>query len=126
VERTPAVHLFVDRASAVEPRFALAADNAHTIGHICSRLDGVPLALELAAACLDTLTPDQLANRQDQRLRLLTGGNRAALPRRQTLRATIDRSYLLLTAAQQRVFERLAVFANGWTIELRPERHMCR
>jgi len=117
VERSPAVHLFVDRASGLQADFALTADNAHAIAQICRRLDGIPLALELAAACLDALSPDQLASRLDQRFRLLTGGNRAALPRQQTLRATVDWSYQLLTDTQQRVFERLSVFASGWTLE---------
>ena len=117
VERSPAVQLFVDRASALQPDFSLATDNAHAIAQICRRLDGIPLALELAAVCLDALTPDQLTSRLDQRFRLLTGGNRAALPRQQTLRATVDWSYQLLTESQQLVFERLSAFASGWTLE---------
>jgi non-specific serine/threonine protein kinase len=117
VERSPAAQLFVDRASAVEPGFSLAAANARTIAQICRQLDGIPLALELAAACLDTLTLEQVSSRLRQRFRLLTGGNRVGPARQQTLRATIDWSYQLLTETQRRVFERLSVFASGWTLE---------
>ena len=117
IERSPAVRLFVERAAAVQSSFVLDAGNADAIAEICRRLDGMPLALELAAARLDALTPRQLANRLDQRFALLTGGNRAAPPRHQTLGATIEWSYLLLTEVQQRVFERLAVFSPGWTLE---------
>ena len=117
IERFPAVRLFVDRASAAQPSFALAAENADAVAQICRRLDGMPLALELAAARIGALTPGELALRLDQRFSLLTGGNRAALPRQQTLGATIDWSYLLLSNTQRRVFERLAVFAGGWTLD---------
>jgi non-specific serine/threonine protein kinase len=117
VERSPAVRLFVDRASAALPSFALTARNAWAVAHICRRLDGMPLALELAAARLDALAPSQLANRLDQRFELLTSGSRAALPRHQTLSATIEWSYSLLTEEQQLVFERLSVFASGWALE---------
>ena len=117
IERSPAVRLFVDRASAVQPAFVLGAENADAVAQICRRLDGMPLALELAAARLDALTPDELARRLDQRFALLAGGNRVALPRQQTLSATIDWSYVLLSETQQRVFERLSVFANGWTLD---------
>ena len=117
IERSPAVRLFVDRASAAQPSFVLDADNADAVAQICRRLDGIPLALELAAARLDALTPHELASRLDQRFGLLTGGNRAALPRQQTLSATIDWSYQLLTETQRRVFERLSVFASGWTLD---------
>jgi predicted ATPase len=117
VMRSPAVRLFVDRASVVHPDFTLSSRNAGAIAQICRRLDGIPLALELAAATLDALTPLQLATRLDQRFRLLTVGNRAAPLRQQTLSATIDWSYLLLDETEQRVFERVSVFANSWTIE---------
>jgi non-specific serine/threonine protein kinase len=117
IEHSAAVRLFVDRASGVEPGFALSDANASAIAQICRRLDGIPLALVLAAARLDALTPEQLATRLDWRFRLLTGGNRAALPRQQTLGAAIDWSYVLLTDIQRRVFERLSVFASGWTLE---------
>jgi predicted ATPase len=117
IGRFPAVRLFVDRASAAQPSFALDPDNADAVAQICRRLDGMPLALELTAARLGALTPDELARRLDQRFSLLRGGNRAALPRQQTLGATIDWSYLLLSKTQRRVFERLAVFATGWTLD---------
>jgi non-specific serine/threonine protein kinase len=117
IERSPAVRVFVDRASAAQRLFVLDTDNADSVAQICRRLDGLPLALELAAARLDALTVEQLARHLDQRFSLLSGGNRAAQPRQQTLRATVDWSYQLLTPTQQRVFERLAVFANGWTLD---------
>ncbi|MFN2181403.1 MAG: adenylate/guanylate cyclase domain-containing protein, partial [Candidatus Promineifilaceae bacterium] len=90
------VQLFVDRARAVRPGFSLTAENAAAVGRIVRRLDGIPLALELAAARLKLLPPEQLAERLDDRFRLLTGGSRTALPRQQTLRALIDWSYDLL------------------------------
>jgi predicted ATPase len=90
IQHSPAVRLFADRASAVVPRFTMADENAPAIAQICRRLDGIPLALELAAACLDALTPHQLAVRLDQRFHLLTSGNRAAPLRQQTLTATIE------------------------------------
>jgi predicted ATPase len=117
IERSPAVRVFVDRAVSTQRSFVLGADNAEVVAQICRHLDGIPLALELAAACLDVLTVEDLARRLDRRFSLLTGGNRAALPHQQMLRATIDWSYQFLTATQQRVFERLAVFANGWTLD---------
>jgi predicted ATPase len=84
---------------------------------ICRRLDGIPLALELAAARVVALTPAQVVDRRDQSFRLLTGGSRVALPRQQTLQAALDWSYDLLVDGEQRVFERLAVFAGDWTLE---------
>jgi non-specific serine/threonine protein kinase len=113
----PAVKLFVDRATALLPRFALSERNAPATAQICRRLDGIPLALELAAAWIPTLSPEQIAARLDQRFRLLTGGSRAALPRQQTLRATMDWSYDLLTDPEQILLNRLAVFAGGWSLE---------
>jgi non-specific serine/threonine protein kinase len=117
IERSPAVRVFVDRACATQRLFVLGADNADAVAQICRRLDGIPLALELAAASLDALTVEESARRLDRRFSLLTGGNRAALPHQQTLGATIDWSYQFLTTTQQRIFERLAVFANGWTLD---------
>jgi predicted ATPase len=117
IERSPAVRLFVDRACAAQRSFVFGGDNVDAVAQICRRLDGIPLALELAAARLDELTPEELARRLDGRFSLLSGGNRAALPRQQTLGATIDWSYQFLTLTQQRVFERLAVLANGWTLD---------
>ena len=111
------MRLFVDRACAAQRSFVFGRDNADAVAQICRRLDGIPLALELAAARLDALTPQELAGRLDRRFSLLSGGNRAAVPRQQTLSATIDWSYQFLTPTQQRVFERLAVLANGWTLD---------
>jgi non-specific serine/threonine protein kinase len=117
LERTPAVQLFMERATAAQPRFALTVRNAPAVAEICRRLDGLPLALEMAAARVDALTAEQLAVRLDKRFRLLTGGRRAAVPRQQTLSATLDWSYSLLGPAERRLFERLAVFAGHWTLE---------
>src|SRR6266851_3899331 len=114
---SPSVHLFVERATAVQPRFALTAVNAGAVAQICQRLDGIPLALELAAARIDSLTPEQIALRLDQRFRLLTGGSRSALPRQQTLMATLDWSYDLLRKPERSLLQRLAVFSGGWTLE---------
>jgi non-specific serine/threonine protein kinase len=117
LQNSPSVRLFVERAMAVQPRFVLTAREASAVIQICRRLDGIPLALELAAARIEALTAEQLAARLDQRFRLLTGGSRAALPRQQTLQATLDWSYDLLSKSERRLFERLAVFAGGWTLE---------
>ena len=112
-----AVTLFVQRAAAIEPGFVLSEENAAAVAEICIRLDGLPLALELAAARIRVLTPEQLCARLTSRLDLLTGGT-ADLPARQrTLRHTLEWSYALLTPAEQRLFRRLAVFAGGWTLE---------
>jgi predicted ATPase/class 3 adenylate cyclase len=115
--QSEAVRLFVDRAVAAQPHFALTATNTAAVAQICRRLDGIPLALELAAARVRGLSVEQLAARLDHRFRLLTGGSRAALPRQQTLRATVDWSYALLTPQEQMLFTRLSVFAGGWTVE---------
>jgi non-specific serine/threonine protein kinase len=109
--------LFVERAEAVQPGFAVTLQNSTAVTQICRRLDGIPLALELAAARLRGLSAEQLAARLDKRFRLLRGGSRAALPRHQTLQALVDWSYGLLTAAEQTVFDRLAVFTGGFTLE---------
>ena len=111
------VRLFVDRAQAVQPGFPVTDQTAQTVAQICHRLDGIPLALELAAARVKVLTIDQIATRLDDRFRLLTGGARTALRRQQTLRAAIDWSYDLLTDAERSVLRRLSVFAGGWTLE---------
>jgi predicted ATPase len=117
LEQNPSIQLFVERARSAQPRFGLTERNARAVAQICYRLDGIPLALELAAARIQALTAEQLALRLDQRFRLLTGGSRAALPRQQTLQATLDWSYDLLSKSERRLFERLAVFAGGWTLE---------
>ncbi len=120
VERTlayEAVQLFVDRARAALPGFAITPRSAAAVAQVCRRLDGIPLALELAAARVRVLTVKQLIDRLDQRFRLLTGGSRTALPRQQTLRAALDWSYDLLSEPERRLFHRLSVFAGGWTLE---------
>jgi predicted ATPase/transcriptional regulator with XRE-family HTH domain len=112
-----AIQLFVDRALAVDARFALNDENAADVAEICRRLDGIPLAIELAAARVKTLAPRQIALRLDQRFRLLTGGDPSALPRQQTMTALIDWSYNLLTPREQAFFESISVFAGGCTLE---------
>ena len=109
--------LFIERATKAEPRFKLIEENASAIAQICLRLDGIPLALELAAARVKIFTPKQIAERLDDRFTLLTGGSRTALPRQQTLRAMIDWSYQTLDPTEQSVLRQLAVFAGGWTFE---------
>ncbi|HZO88686.1 MAG TPA: adenylate/guanylate cyclase domain-containing protein, partial [Chthonomonadaceae bacterium] len=105
-----AVRLFVERAVLSRPDFAVTAQNAASVVQICSRLDGIPLAIELAAARARALAVEQLAQRLDDRFRLLTGGSRTALPRQQTLRALIDWSYDLLSEAERTLLRRLSVF----------------
>jgi predicted ATPase/class 3 adenylate cyclase len=112
---TDAVRLFVERAQAADPDFGLTAGNADTVVEICRRLDGVPLAIELAAARVSTMTPAELAQGLDRRFTTLAGGRRRAVQRHQTLRAAIDWSYDLLTDAERRLLARLAVFAGGCT-----------
>src|SRR5207253_347309 len=106
-----------DRAAAVMPAFALTRENAPAVAQLCHRLDGIPLAIELAAARVRVLSAEEIAARLDHRFRLLTGGSRTALPRHQTLRALIDWSYELLNPEEQIVLDRLSVFAGGWTLE---------
>jgi len=113
---SPAVALFVERAADVRPGLALTAENAATIVEICRRLDGLPLALELAAARVRVLPPDALLERLASRLDLLTEGARDLPERQQTLRGAIAWSYELLTPEEQRLFQRLAVFADGCTL----------
>ncbi|MGH2410369.1 MAG: ATP-binding protein, partial [Chloroflexota bacterium] len=104
-------------ARAVLPHFALTPRNARAVAQVCRRLDGMPLAIELAAARVRGLAVEQLAARLDQRFHLLTGGSRTALARQQTLRATVDWSYGLLDPAERQLFNRLSVFAGGFTLE---------
>jgi predicted ATPase/class 3 adenylate cyclase/DNA-binding CsgD family transcriptional regulator len=111
------VQLFAERAVMYRRGFALDAGNAAAVAAVCVRLDGIPLALELAAARLGSLSVPEISARLDQRFRLLTGGSRTALPRHQTLRALIDWSYDLLNPGEQMVLGRLSVFAGGWTLE---------
>jgi len=111
------IRLFLERAAAAKPGFELTRENASALVQICSRLDGIPLAIELAASRVKVLSPEQIAARLDDRFRLLTGGSRTALPRQQTLRALIDWSYSLLSEEEKTLFRRLAVFVGGWTLE---------
>ena len=115
--RYDAVRLFLERAQASQPKFHLTEQTAAPVTEICRRLDGMPLALELAAARLRSFSPKQIAENLDQRFRLLTGGSRTALPRQQTLAAAIDWSYRLLEEPERRLFERLSVFQGGFTLE---------
>src|SRR5262245_13629283 len=117
IAQSEAVRLFAERAASVLPGFALTERNAPAVARLCLRLDGIPLALELAAARVTVLPVEQLAERLDDALRLLTAGSRTAPARQQTLRATLDWSYGLLTDREQRLFDRLSVFAGGWTLE---------
>lgn len=111
-----AIALFVDRARAVDHRFTLTDENAPSVAELCRGLDGIPLAIELAAARVNVLPVLSLAQRLDDRFRLLTGYDHAALSRQQTMRATIDWSYELLSDREQRMFERLSAFAGGCTL----------
>ncbi len=112
-----AVLLFADRTALVKPDFAVTDANASVLCRLCNRLDGIPLALELAAARVRALPLEQIEFRLNDRFRLLTGGSRTALPRQQTLRALIDWSYDLLGEQERTLLRRLAVFAGGWTLE---------
>jgi predicted ATPase/class 3 adenylate cyclase len=112
-----AVRLFVDRATAAQPAFRVTRRSAAAMVEICHRLDGIPLAIELAAARTRALSVDAIATRINDRFRLLGGADRTHRPRQQTLRALIDWSYDLLTEQERALFRRLAVFAGGWTIE---------
>ena len=112
-----AIQMFTDRAVLARADFAVTDQNASTLASICYRLDGIPLAIELAAARVRSLSVEEINNKLDQRFRLLTGGARTALPRQQTLRSLIDWSYDLLSAAEQMLFRGLSVFAGGWTLE---------
>jgi non-specific serine/threonine protein kinase len=117
VTRYEAVRLFLDRALSVKPDFEVSAANAQALAQICYRLDGLPLAIELAAARVSAMTVEQIASRLDDRFRLLTGGSRTALPRQQTLKALIDWSWDLLSDAERTLLRRLSVFVGGWTLE---------
>ncbi len=119
----PSVRLFLERATAVLPSFRVTDANAGTVAEICRHLDGIPLAIELAAARVRAMPLDAVAARLHERFHLLTGGSRTALPRQQTLRALIDWSHDLLTPTEGLLFRRLAVFAGGWTLDA--AEHVC-
>lgn len=114
---TDALALLEQRAQAADPHFTLTPENTPVLSEVCAHLDGIPLAIELAAARLRALSPEQLARKLDERFRVLTGGSRAALPRQQTMRALIDWSYDLLTGDERALFRRLAIFSGGFTEE---------
>jgi len=115
--QSDAVRLFIERARAVAPQFALIDENVSAVVRVCQRLDGIPLAIELATARLKMLPVQQIADHIDDAFRLLTGGSRTAMPRHQTLQALMDWSYNLLTEPEKALLRRLAVFAGGWTME---------
>lgn len=117
LRQSEAVCVFLDRAAMVRPAFQLNKANALAVSQICQRLDGIPLAIELAAARVTGLSLEQIAARLDNRFSLLSTGNRTALKRHQTLRATIDWSYDLLSEKEKILLSRLSVFAGGWTVE---------
>lgn len=112
-----AVRLFIARAKAIWPDFVVTNENAPAVAHICTRLDGIPLAIELAAARVRTLTLEQIITRLNDRFKLLGGNNQRAVPRQKTLRALIDWSYDLLTPLEQLLLQRLSVFVGGWSLE---------
>jgi non-specific serine/threonine protein kinase len=113
--QSEAVRLFLDRAPAAAPGFRLTDSNATAVTQICDRLDGLPLALELTAARLRSMSVEDVARRLDQRFTLLTSGNRTSMPRHRTLRALVDSSYDLLDDRERELFEQLSVFSGGWT-----------
>lgn len=111
------IRLFVDRARAVHPEFNLTEQNASFVTQICSRLDGIPLAIELAAARTKVIAPEEIAARLDDRFQLLTSGPRTVPPRHQTLQAVMDWSYALLSENEQKLFRSLAVFSGSWSLQ---------
>src|SRR6516165_2636347 len=117
VAQSDAMRLFIDRAVKVRPNFTVTSENAPAIAQICYDLDGIPLAIELAATRVRVLGVEQIAAGLGDRFRLLTGGARSAMPRQQTLRASVDWSHELLSDDERMMFRRLAVFAGGWTLD---------
>jgi predicted ATPase/Tfp pilus assembly protein PilF/transcriptional regulator with XRE-family HTH domain len=117
LQQFEAVQLFCNRAKLVEPTFALTEQDVPALTQICQKLDGIPLALELAASRVNMLTLEQINERLADRFKLLTKGNPTAFPRHQTLRALLDWSFQLLTLREQKLFIRLAVFSGGWVLE---------
>jgi predicted ATPase/class 3 adenylate cyclase len=123
LRKSDAVRLFVDRATRVRPDFQLTPANAPAIAQICHELDGIPLAIELAAARVRALASAQIAHRLGDRFQLLTGGSRAVVPRQRTLQASIDWSYELLHEAERTLLRRLSIFTGGWTLDA--AEHVC-
>ena len=112
-----ATRLFIERAISLDPAFKATPENAATIARICARLDGIPLAIELAAARIVALSVEQIDTRLEDRFRLLTGGTRTAVARQRTLEATMQWSYQLLSDVERQLLSRLSVFPTGWTLE---------
>jgi predicted ATPase len=117
LRQSDAVSLFIHRATQVRPDFVITAVNAPAVAQICHDLDGIPLAIELAAARIRMLTPEQISRALGDRFHLLTGGARTVMPRHQTLAASIDWSYELLSDGERTLLRRLSVFAGGWTLD---------
>ena len=111
------MRLFEERGQLVQPDFKLTLENAASVAEICNRLDGIPLAIELAAGRVNIFPPEQIAIQLNECFRILTGGSRTALPRQQTLRASMDWSWDLLADPERTLLQRLSVFAGGWTLE---------
>jgi predicted ATPase/DNA-binding SARP family transcriptional activator len=121
LETCESVRLFVDRARQRDPSFVLTLRNAQAVSEVCRRLDGIPLAIELAAGRMGVLSAEQLSVRLDDYLRLLSRGSRTAEPRHRSMRATLEWSHELLSAPERMLFRRLSVFAGGWTLEAAEE-----
>jgi predicted ATPase/DNA-binding SARP family transcriptional activator/DNA-binding NarL/FixJ family response regulator len=121
LERSESARLFVERASARRPGFSLTPDNTQAVAQICHRLEGIPLAIELAAARVGALSIKQISERLTDSLKLLTGGDRTQVPKQRTLRGTLDWSHELLSTNEKKLFGRLSVFAGGWTLEAAEE-----
>ncbi len=117
LKQNEAVRLFIDRASAAQPSFQVTQKNAAAIADICRRLDGIPLAIELAAARVYAISVEQIAARLGDRFNLLTGGDKTSMPRQQTLRASIDWSFDFLSQPERALLQQLSVFAGGWTLD---------
>lgn len=111
------IRLFEERGQLVQPDFKLTVENVASVDHICNRLDGIPLAIELAAGRVNIFTTEQIATQLNECFRILTGGSRTALPRQQTIRASMDWSWNLLTDSERILLQRLSVFAGGWTLD---------
>src|SRR5512137_1245693 len=111
------MRLFEERGQLVQPDFKLTLENAASVAEICSSLDGIPLAIELAAGRINIFSPEQIAIQLNECFRILTGGSRSALPRQQTLRASMDWSWDLLTDPERILLQRLSIFAGCWTLE---------
>ena len=111
------IRLFEERCQLVQPDFKLTLENVASVAQICNRLDGIPLAIELAAGRVNIFTTEQIATQLNECFRILTGGSRTALPRQQTIRASMDWSWNLLTDSERILLQRLSVFAGGWTLD---------